>query len=141
MAKKLKTISPRITDTSEAFFSSNFDNRSAGAEFILAAFPALYARTLHLLKGKFTAGELSLMIDVANGQMLNPAMAGQHILASVTDGCELDSLDEKWQVSQLDLFDKIAAIPLFDRACLEIWSCAYWTDCERDISAYIAQLV
>jgi len=126
MAKE-KAVSPRISESSHAFYGKTFDNVHQGTYFVLEMFPAVYGLTLaRELKGKFTAGELMLMIDVNNGLFLTPQISGQHMDIQVADGCSLDRLDEKWKVDAKKMSKKIGELTLFQGACLEIWSRAFW---------------
>jgi len=126
MAKKQKTLGPRVTETAADWYKTSFGSHNAGAEYVLAAFPALYARTIKEAKAFFSPNEKKLIIDVANGMMLNPAMAGQHIVASCTDSMDLDGTDEKWQIDRVFMVSKLSQLSLFERACLEIWAQAFW---------------
>ncbi|NTW34544.1 MAG: hypothetical protein HGB17_00115 [Syntrophobacteraceae bacterium] len=136
-------IGARITDQTAEFLRSTFGSVNAGGEYIAGAFPALYQRTIRDMRGLFASGELSLMIDCHNGTILNPSMAGQHLEISVRDSMELDGTDKKWGVDRKGLLDQIRRVRLFDRACLEIWACAYWSSGPGDLSLseYIASML
>jgi len=61
------------------------------------------------------------------------------------DGIKLNGLDKKWEVEQSLFVDKLKALHLFEKACLELWIKAFWdgnregqteahkTDCEQYI--------
>lgn len=133
---------PRISDKSAALYKSIFGNTNAGMEYIGDAFPALYRHAIDDLRGKFTRGELMLMIDVCNGLWLTPMMAGQHMISQVSDGIALDGLDEKWEVDGKELNKKIADLTIFEAACLELWVQAFWQQDEHgNIEEYIAGLL
>lgn len=145
-----KKIAPMITDWSAAFYEETFKNLNAGSMFVLDAFPTLYKRALFDLKGIFTRGELCLMIDLFNGLILTPQIAGQHIAIEVKDGIELESLDKKWEVNKDEILVKLEGLDIFPfkKACLEIWLRAFW-DGKRegqegshktDLESYVAQL-
>lgn len=132
---------PRISDKSATLYKSIFGNPNAGMEYIGDAFPALYRHTLHDMRGKFTRGELMLMIDVMNGTWLTPGMAGQHLNANVSDGIALDGLDEKWGIDGVKLNQKIGGLSIFETACLELWVQAFWQQEEHgNIEEYVAVL-
>ena len=139
-----KPTAPRIGEQSAEFYKGLFQSLNWGLEYTLDAFPALYRRTLHDMRGVFSRGELSLMIDVFNATALMPGLAGQHLDAQVADGIELDRLDEKWEIDGTALNNKIAALPIFARACLEIWANGFWyrekTEEPLDLEAWIKQL-
>ena len=134
-------IGARITDQTAEFLRSTFGSVNAGGEYIAAAFPSLYQRTIRDMRGLFAAEELSLMIDGHNGTILNPSMAGQHLEISVRDSMELDGTDKKWGVDRKALMDRIRPLSLFGRACLEIWACAYWSSGSGDLGEYIASML
>jgi len=121
-----KPIAPRISDRSAEFYPQIFSSLHFGTTYTLDAFPALYQRTLHDLRGKFGQGELSLLIDVFNSTMLTPQLAGQHLYLQAQDGMELDGLDEKWAVDREAFLKKLDALPVFAAACLEIWANGFW---------------
>ena len=142
MAKKQKTLGPRVTVEAADWYKTAFGSHNAGAEYILAAVPILYTRTVKDAKARFTPSERSLIIDVANGMMRNPGMAGQHIVASCTDSMHLDATDEKRQVDRVFMTQKLNALTLFERACIEIWACAFWEQHDQpdalSLETYIA---
>jgi outer membrane scaffolding protein for murein synthesis (MipA/OmpV family) len=119
-------IGPRISIGAKGFYKERFSSLNAGAEYALEAFPVLYRRTLADLAGRFTAGELSVMLDVANGLALTPGIAGQHLVMECVDAMALDGLDSKWRVVTKDFLEKLQALSLFQCACLEVWARAYW---------------
>jgi hypothetical protein len=138
---EFKNVSPRISPKSQEFYAESFDSINAGAEYVLDAFPALYRRTIQLLKGRFSRGELMLMIDVNNGLWLTPGHAGQHMDIQVADGIALDALDEKWEIDGRALNAKIGALTIFEAACLELWVNAFWAqDDHANIEEYVAAL-
>ncbi|MFA5445269.1 MAG: hypothetical protein WC262_09905 [Bacteroidales bacterium] len=123
-----RKISPRVEENAHAILKEVFGTSNAGAEFVLNSWPALYKRTIHDLKGRFDFDELMLMVDAMNGKMLTPGIAGQHIDANVVDGIDLDRLDEKWGIDGTRLKEKVGALSIFDRACLEWWIQGFWTN-------------
>jgi hypothetical protein len=140
-----KNTAPRIGEQSAEFYKSVFQSLNWGLEYTLDAFPALYRRTLHDLRGKFSWGELSLIVDVFNATALMPQIAGQHLDAQVADGIDLDHLDQKWEIDGTALNAKISALPIFTAACLEIWANGFWyresPEDPLDFEGWIAQLL
>jgi len=124
----LKKIGPNISEKSAEFYTRNFATVNAGATYTLESFPALYRHTLlRELRGKFERWELLLMIDALNGVMLTPGMAGQHLLADVSDGIALDGLAAKWSDASPDSFlARLQSLSIFQAHCLEVWCRAYW---------------
>lgn len=130
---------PRIIEKTAVFYRDKFSSLNAGLEYIIEAMPDLYAHTMHDLRGKFTRGELMLMVDVMNGHWYNPHGAGQEMTPNVSDGIALDHLDKKWEIDGKALNAKLAALTMFDRACLEIWIQAFWNQNDHgNIEEYVA---
>jgi hypothetical protein len=140
----MKKITPRINEKSEEFFKTNFKSVNSGAEYLLESIPAvarIYAG--YQLKGKFTADELKLIIDVMNGTMLTAQFAGQHLLPNVQDGIALDHLDEKWEIDADKLKEKIKSLSIPDIFFLEIWIQGFWqqnTESGVELEKYIEEL-
>ena len=137
----MKNTNARITEKTEKFLTDNFRTKGAGAEYILAACPAAARKFIGMeIKGKFTAGELKLMIDVMNRATLWPEMAGQHLQLNVTDGIMLDNLDEKFGVDAVKLNRALAGMSTPELMILEIWIQGFWqtvTDHGQDLDEYI----
>jgi hypothetical protein len=134
-------LGPRVSDSAAAWLEYNFSSRGAGAEFVLEAFPELYRRALHSLKGRFSAGELSLMVDMLNATWIMPNLAGQHLEICASDSMALDGTDVKWGVDRAPFLAKIKALSLFERACLEIWCRAFWEqDTHDNLEVWIEKL-
>jgi hypothetical protein len=108
-----QNISPRISLPAAKWLTDNFETLNAGGTYIMEAMPGLYRRTLHDLRGQFIRGELMLILDVMNGTVLTPGLAGQHLLANVRDGIDFDQLDQKWEIEGKALNEKWAAFPFF----------------------------
>jgi len=141
--KEITKLAPRIATKSADWYKQNFTTLNAGAEYTLEAIPQIYRLTMaYELKGKFSRGELMLMIDVNNGLVLTSQSAGQHIKAQVSDGIALDHLDEKWKVDGAKLNKKVDALTFFQSFCLEIWILAYWENHEKlDMEKYVKEMV
>lgn len=121
-----KKVTPLIGDESIKFFESNFRNLNAGVTYALEAFPGLYSRSMHDIKGIFTDGELRLILDVVNDLELTPQIAGKHLILDIHDGIDLEKLDEKWSVNKGEIIKKINDLSLFHLVCLEIWAKSFW---------------
>jgi hypothetical protein len=119
-------MSPRLAPGVGEWYGEHFPNRNAGGEYVLAAWPPLYDRTLFELEGRFTRGELMLIVDVFNSTALTSAMAGQEIFLQVQDGIDLDKLDQKWEVDRKTILEKLLDLPIFSRAVLTLWANGYW---------------
>ena len=139
----MKNINARVSEKSEKFLTENFRSKGAGAEYILAALPAASRKFIGLdMKGRFTSHELKLMIDVMNGTILTPEIAGLHLPINVRDGIALDGLDEKWSIDGKALEAKLTQMSTPELLILEIWIQGFWqavpTDCGQDLDEYIA---
>jgi len=121
-----KKISPRIEDQSREFLSSNFSTLNAGAEYVLDGFPMLYNRALHEMRGHFSAGELSFLIEAFKDTKLSPQLAGQQFRIYCDDAMTSRNLDEKWKIKSDEFLKKIENITSFQTACLEIWAKKFW---------------
>jgi hypothetical protein len=128
-----KQIGPRVGEAAHDWYAAHFGNPNAGASYILEAFPALYRATMiRELRGKFTRPELMLILEVCNGLLLTPGIAGQHLVLSVHDGIELNGLDEKWQVDREQITAKLSTMTVAHLVVMEIWARAYWESAWRD---------
>jgi hypothetical protein len=116
---------PRISDKSAEYIPTQFATLNAGLEYLVDAWPTLHRRALGV-RGRFSAAELSLIVDVFNATALTPALAGQQLSISVADGIVLDGLAGKWDVDGGVLNAKIAGLTSFQAAALEIWANGFW---------------
>jgi len=101
-------------------------NPSGAASYIVESFRNLYRQTLLKIKGLFTPEDLYLMLNVANGTILTPSIAGQQLLPSVEDGIALDSLDTCYETNGPALIEKMKTLSIPERAILEIWLKGFW---------------
>ena len=121
-----KKISPRIEGQSQEFLSKNFNTLNAGAEYVLDGFPMLYNRTLHEMKGRFTNGELSFLVEAFKETKLSPQLAGQQLKIYCDDAMMFRKLHEKWQIKSDVFLIKIKDLTSFQIGCLEIWAKKFW---------------
>jgi len=135
-----KHVAPGLSEKTYSWYTETFDNPNQGVVYALESYPELYGRTLRDLRGVFTAGELSLMLDVQNGCLLMPQVAGQHLLADVEDGIALEGMAEKWKINGEALIEKIRRLKLFEIAMLEIWAGAFWRQEKPQIEPWVARL-
>lgn len=141
-----QAVGPRIEERSAQFYGELFDSLNQGATYALESFPAMYRATLaRELKGRFTTGELSLIIDNTNGLMLMPELAGQHLVLNISDAIAIEHLDERWSIDGETLVGKLQSLSLFQIAVLELWARGFWvqhTNSQHPITieAYVSQL-
>ena len=121
-----KKISPRIEDQSREFLSANFSTLNAGAEYVLDGFPMLYNRAIHELRGLFSEGELSFLVEALKAPKLSPQLAGQQFKIFCDDAMTFRKLDAKWNINNDAFLKKIEEITSFQIACLEIWAKKFW---------------
>ena len=132
------SIGPKITPQCHELMTSMFDRPGTGAAYIMDALPNLYSGTLQELAGLFSRGELMLMLDVQNGDLISGFSAGHHIGPNVRDGITLDELNKKWEIDGPALVDKMSGLTIFQSACLELWCQAFWHKYkELDVDLYV----
>jgi len=139
----LKKMGPAVPTTAIDFYSNKFKSANAGAEFTLAAVPGLYQATLmRELKGRFTAGQLKMFVDVMNGTFLTAGLAGQHMQANVEDSFALypGMYEEKWDIDRTATEAALKELTAFQRAVLEIWVASFWLDPDQGLEKYVAVL-
>jgi hypothetical protein len=143
---KKKTISTKISESTEAFLQENFTSKGYGASFCLTAFAGVFKRTVHHFQNNlFTKGELSLFIDIMNGTILSPELSGQIFKAQVEDSITLDHMDRKWGVKADTLLQKLEDLSPSELMILEIWARAFWKNWEnqdkrgKDLTKYIGR--
>ena len=135
-----KTISVRATEPLQSFLLTLGDSAGGGAEFGLEVLAELYSDALRSLTGVFTRGELSAMIDVANGLLLAPRFIGDHLLADLEDGARLEGLGEKWGYEPKVVGEKWVKLARPQRAALEIWAKGFWRQEAASLEKYVSRL-
>jgi len=140
----MKKIAPKIEDSSAEFIAENFRSLNSGCRYVLDSFKSLHQRTLHEIAGRFTRGELMLMIDCFNATALTAGIAGQHLELNCSDAIDLDNMDQKWEIDGGALKQKLSELTIYEAACLEIWANGFWYGGPgsegRDIEEYVAAL-
>ena len=139
----MKSTAPRISDKAATFYYTVFSSLNAGLEFTADAFPTLYKRALHEIKGKFSVSELMFVVDVHDGNAMTPGNFGQAVYGSCVDGIDLYGLDVKWEIARDNLIRKIESLTSFQAAALEMWANAFWAKEAGDgqnIAEYVSGL-
>lgn len=136
-----RAIAPKIRQGSAQFYERMFPSLNAGATWILEEFPALYGMTLAEMRGKFTRGELCMILDVLNGHGTilaygGSGLAGQHVGLSIYDSFRLypGMYEEKWDVAADSLNGKLSECTRWQLVCLEVWAAGFWEEAHRDTS-------
>jgi hypothetical protein len=86
----------------------------------------LYNRTLHEMKGRFTNGELSFLVEAFKETKLSPQLAGQQLKIYCDDAMMFRKLHERWKIKSDVFLKKTEDITSFQTACLEIWAKKFW---------------
>lgn len=140
-ANYIVKTAPRIFEKTAKFYRGKFNSLNAGLEYVLEAFPELYAHTIRNLKGRFDRGELMLMIDIMSGTLLMPWHMRWSLPANVEDGIALEHYDQKWEIDGDTLKTKLASLTIFESTCLEIWIQGFWNQTDHsNIEEYVAAL-
>jgi len=95
----------------------------------LPAQQALLLAALEEIRGQFTRGEVSCMLDVNNGVYLTAGLIGQHTAMNVADSPEMD---EKWGVETRSLARRIHALTATQRVAIELWTASMWSRHEEN---------
>lgn len=120
-------ITIRIAEQPADWLARHFTTKTEGAEFAVNLLPRLYRHALADMRGMFSAGELSLMLDASNGVWLGEAgLAGQHLPLTVADAIRLDGAATKWDLDGDELLRKLDGLSLWHRLCLELWAVGFW---------------
>ena len=122
----MKRTSPRVSESTEAWITSNFSSLNGGSEYILEATAAVAKRMAARIKSVFPDQEMQLMIDCMNGTILSPQIAGQIISLNVSDAIDLDGLDKKWGVGKAEIMGKLESLTLPELMHLEVWCQGFW---------------
>ena len=138
---------PRINKSTADFLPDYFVSINAGCEYVLNSWPGLFKRALDEMKGRFTEGELSVMLDVMDGTIIIAGNYGRHLIGNCQDGIALDGLNKKWKIDKKVFLEKLEALSTFEAACLEVWSNGFWYSKNNwqtkvnDIEKYIKMLL
>jgi hypothetical protein len=99
----------------------------------------MYQQALSEIRGRFSAGELKMLIDVANGSALlifsGSGVVGSNLILSVDDSFRLypGSFEGKWAIEWRPMMAKMEALTRFQLTALEIWAGSFWEgDYEAD---------
>ena len=119
-------VSPCINESTKKRLALLFKNTNSGATFVLESFPHIFKATLGEIKGKFTPGELDLIIDACEGLELLPVLPGMQASLHIENIIEKDGLVGGDSKSGEDVLKKISSLSISQKSMLEIWACACW---------------
>jgi len=129
---EMRATAPKININTAKWYERHFNTLNAGATWTLESLPIIYRQSLAEMRGKFTRGELCMMIDVLNGVAAlmtygSHGLAGQHLPFSVHDSFNLypGQFEEKWDIQSGAMNAKIAGLTRFQIICLEIWAAGW----------------
>jgi hypothetical protein len=140
---KMVTVAPKISEDTARWYDETWPSRNAGVTVILEAMPLLYQSALAEMRGKFSEGELCMILDVMNGHagvmVLGGRMSvGYHIPPNIEDSFRLypGVYEEKWGIADpQDFIARLNALPRFHLVALEIWAAAWWEHFYEDVPA------
>jgi hypothetical protein len=91
-------------------------------------FISTITQAMDTARRKFTRGEQLMLIDIFNSTMLTPGILGQHLTAQIEDSFALypGQYEEKWEVNQKEMMEKIVSLTPADAIFLELWAVGYW---------------
>lgn len=121
-----KQLGPRADLKTEKFLQEWFGNANAGAEYAIELVHVLFKGTLQKQWGRFTRGELMLMLEGMRDRDLVAASAGHGFLNEIEYSLHHGAADKRWNVEKKDFISKIKALSVPEAAFLEIWAHAYW---------------
>jgi len=125
-----KNMAPRVPESAIDFYAQTWPSGNAGAEWVLSAFPGMYRAALSEMRERFTAGELSMLIDAANGGalMIPGGQVGLSLVLSVEDMFRVypGRYETQWGIVSTDMMSKMDSLNRFQLACLEIWAGSFW---------------
>jgi len=129
--KEFKNMAPRVPESAIEFYRQHWSTPNAAAEWVLGSFQGMYQAAISELRGKFTAGELKMMIDVANGSALlvsGAGIVGSNLVFSVEDSFRLypGVFEQKWSIEWKPMMAKMGSMSSFQLTALEIWAGSFW---------------
>lgn len=150
-SSKTIAVAPKISDGAAKWYSEIWPSLNAGVTTAIEILPILYRSALAEMKGKFSRGELGMILDVLNGYagittMGGWGFVGRGILLEIQDSFRLypGSYESKWEISDgNDFMRRLSELPRFHLAVLEIWAGAFWEKhyIDTDLDEYIKPLV
>ena len=127
-------VAPKITAATAEWYKTTWPSLNAGVTIAIEMLPRLHAEAIAELRGKFSRGELAMILDVMNGHagvmVLGGSMSvGYHIPPNIEDSFRIypGMYEEKWEITDAAGFVKrLNGVTRFHLVALEIWSAAFW---------------
>lgn len=131
-SKRGEMLRVRLNEQEAAALDALGSDRSATIRELVEDAPlleSLHASVLEELRGRFSAPELSAILDANNGTWLTPELLGQHVALNVHD---TEGLSAKWGIDQGRLVARLSDLRPAQAAALELWSRDLWREPEAD---------
>lgn len=99
----------RITEDLEKKYKALYGTKTTGAQEAVECFLYLRAHTLAGLKCYFTKNELSALIDIQNGTIMQSqfAISKEVLIAEIQDSNKIEGLAARWGININKLISKI----------------------------------
>lgn len=126
----LVSVGPKVRASTMETMRRVFGTNNAAAVFAIEVLPMIYRRSLAEIRGRLTASEANLILDVLNGGMLlqteHPELAGQHVRLNVADAISLTRADEHHGVDGEHIRSALASMTSAQLIALELWAGEFW---------------
>lgn len=149
--EKLVPVAPKIQAASAAWYREMFPSLNSGATFALNIFPDIYRYALMEIRGKFSKGELGMVLDVLNGHDVlfvaystSTSLIGHHLVLEIADSFRLypGVYEEKWGISDSqDFLKRLGDLSMVHKMSLELWAASFWRNNESDLEQHCAPLL
>ncbi len=140
---KIVAIAPKIMSDASDWLQQFFPTLNAGATFVLNAFPSFYQYSLNEMRGRFSRGELGMILDVLNGHdmvlssyQISPSLIGHHLVLEIADSFRIypGSYEKQWEIDDPRGFiERLKSLTMFQKICIELWAAAFWHNPETTV--------
>lgn len=142
-SNKRIAVAPKISEGAAKWYEENWPSLNAGVTIAIEALPVLYQASIAELRGRFSRGELCMILDVMNGHagvmVLGGSMSvGYHIPPNIEDSFKLypNMYEEKWDIQDPQSFiARLNSLTRFQLMTLEIFAAAWWEHHYETVSA------
>ena len=130
-----KTITVRLTPAAEKAISAE-KNKSAAISKSIECWATCERQAMLSLKGRFTSAELSAFIDVLHGTII-PASQASSLRFEFADACQLDGLEQKWEIKKDAVLEKFDRLNTAEWIVLVDFCRDFWEVPKRKMSEYV----
>ena len=134
----MANITIRLTPQVDKYLATA-KNKSAAANRAIESWIVTEKRARRSIAGVFASSELTAILDVLNGTIIDPAYADS-IAHEFEDGCALDGLDKKWHLDKFVTLAKMEKLSHPEWIILAQWAATFWENPEQDMGAYVKSL-